>query len=149
MTPEQIVRTLCQRRQTLATAESLTGGLVAARIVAVSGASGCFEGGLVAYQDKVKADVLGIGESILEKHSAVSAACARDMAQKARLKFQSDYALSTTGYAGPTGENVGSIYIGVATPQVTKVYHVQLAGSRNALRETTTKLALQLLGRML
>ena len=141
----EIVRLFSQRGRTLATAESLTAGLLSAEICNVSGASQCFLGGLCAYQDHIKANMLSVFPETLEKYSAVSAPCARQMAKGAREKFGADYALSTTGYAGPTGENVGLVYIGLASKDGARAYRLQLQGSRQGIRKMTVQIALHIL----
>ena len=107
MSAKEIVDLLSARGQTLAVAESLTGGLLGARVCDVAGASKCFLGGVTAYQDEIKARLLSVSPDTLGRFSAVSAACAREMARGAQRALGSDYALSTTGYAGPTGERWG------------------------------------------
>lgn len=145
MTAERIIRRLIGSKKTLATAESLTGGLLSGEICAVSGASQCFCGGLCAYQDGIKARLLHVNDATLRTESAVSAACAREMARGARGAFQADYALSTTGYAGPTGEDVGLVYIGLSSQQGEKAFQLRLHGSRQGIRRMTVKIAFHIL----
>ena len=115
---EVVVRLLKQRKQTLATAESCTGGLIANRITNVSGASEVFLAGYVTYANSAKIDVLHIDPKLIDKHGAVSEAVARAMAEGARARAASQYGLATTGIAGPTGGSdekpVGTIYIALA-----------------------------------
>ena len=117
----QISKILTSRKKFLSSAESCTGGALAAEFTTHPGASSCFKGGLVSYATQIKEDVLKIPKEIIEKHSVVSAEVAEAMAKNAREMFQTDYALSTTGNAGPTkGESdaeVGTVYIGLATPE--------------------------------
>ena len=116
----QISKLLTSRKQFLTAAESCTGGAVAAEFTTHPGASSCFKGGLVCYATQIKIDLLKVPEELIEKHSVVSAEVAEAMARNAREMFKTDYALSTTGNAGPTkGESeaeVGTVYIGLATP---------------------------------
>ena len=142
MNAQGLVEHLIAKGRTLSTAESLTAGLLSAEICNVSGASRCFLGGLCAYQDPIKANMLSVLEETLAKYSAVSAPCAREMAKGAREKFGSDYALSTTGYAGPTGEDVGLVYIGVASHRGEKAFRLRLSGSRQGIRKMTVQIAL-------
>lgn len=120
----QISKILASQKKFLSTAESCTGGALAAEFTTHPGASSCFKGGIVTYATQSKMDVLKVAEDLIEKHSVVSAEVAEEMAQNARKMFGTDYALSTTGNAGPTkGDSdaeVGTVYIGLATPE--KVY---------------------------
>lgn len=145
MNAQEIVMLLSRRGETLASAESLTAGLFSAEICNVSGASQCFLGGLCAYQDHIKANMLSVFPETLEKYSAVSASCARQMAKGAREKFGSDYALSTTGYAGPAGEDVGLVFIGLSTKDGEKAFRLRLSGSRQGIRKMTVQIALHIL----
>ena len=111
---------LCQRQLTLATAESCTGGAIASRFTAMTGASAYFNGGVIAYANEVKCNILGVNNSDIEQQGAVSETVARQMAEGARKALQSDYAIATTGIAGPTGGSaekpVGTVWMAVATP---------------------------------
>ena len=110
-----------QPRLMLATAESCTGGSVAARITALAGASDYFAGGIVAYANEAKAHLLGVSQETLATRGAVSAECAREMAEGARRAFGTDFAVATTGIAGPGGATarkpVGLVYIALAGPE--------------------------------
>ena len=145
MREEKVVRALLERRQTVATAESLTAGLLSAALCNVPGASGCFLGGVAAYQDEVKEKTLGVPKAVIDRHTAVSAPCARAMARGAREMFGAAFALSTTGYAGPTGENVGLVYVGLADERKTRAYRLHFSGSRQGIRQMTVLIALYLL----
>src|SRR5205814_9200694 len=98
---EVVVRLLKQRKQTLATAESCTGGLIANQITNVSGASEVFLAGYITYANSTKNDVLNVDSKLIDKHGAVSEAVARGMAEGARTRAASTYGLATTGVAGP------------------------------------------------
>ena len=100
---KDVLRLLAQRRQTLALAESCTGGCLAHRLTNVPGASEVFLGGVVAYSNAVKQKFLGVRADTLARHGAVSEAVAREMAEGARKKFGADFAIAVTGIAGPTG----------------------------------------------
>ena len=140
-----VVAALLQKGLTVSCAESLTAGMVSSAICDVPGASGAFLGGVCAYQDAVKEKMLDVPRGVIEKHSAVSASCAKCMALGAQKKFASDFALSTTGYAGPTGENVGLVYVGIAHPKGVRVHRLQLSGSRQGIRKMTVQIALHIL----
>ena len=116
---EVVVKLLAKRNQTLASAESCTGGLIANRITNVPGASRVFVAGYVCYANQAKTDMLNIDPKLIETHGAVSEPVARALAEDARACARSDYALSTTGIAGPTGGSpekpVGTVYIALAS----------------------------------
>ncbi|WP_268224279.1 competence/damage-inducible protein A [Sinomicrobium oceani] len=113
-------KALAGKRQTLATAESCTGGKIAEQLTAVPGASGYFRGGIVSYATAVKVDVLGVPQHLIAEHTVVSAEVAGAMAARAQQVFGADYAISTTGNAGPekgdSDADIGTVYIGIATP---------------------------------
>jgi nicotinamide-nucleotide amidase len=116
---EVVVRLLKQRKETLATAESCTGGLIANQITNVAGASEVFIAGFVTYANSAKSDVLNIDSMLIDKYGAVSDEVARAMAQGARARAASTYGLGTTGIAGPTGgtetKPVGTVYVALAS----------------------------------
>lgn len=144
---------LRQKGLTLAVAESCTGGLLGMRITEISGASDYFLGGVITYSNAAKNKVLGVSKEILEKHGAVSAECARAMAEGARALFRADLALAITGIAGPTGgtpeKPVGLVYIALASPQGVKVERHEFRGSRQGVRWSASEAALALLLRYL
>ncbi|CAL9579556.1 CinA family protein [Streptomyces albus] len=114
-----VLALLTERGQTLAVAESLTGGLVAAEITAVPGASRSFLGSVTAYATALKRDVLGVDGALLEERGAVDAEVARQMARGVRTALGAHWGLSTTGVAGPQpqdGQPVGTVYVAVAGP---------------------------------
>ncbi len=114
---KRLVALLKERGRTIATAESLTGGRIAAAITAVPGSSGVFPGGIVSYCDRVKHQMLGVPMEMLEKYGAVSEPVARAMAQGAAEQMRTDLAVSATGLAGPDGDGsgtlVGTVYLGL------------------------------------
>jgi PncC family amidohydrolase len=136
-------------RLTVATAESCTGGLVAHLITQVSGSSGYLLGGIVAYADAVKVAQLGVPQTILDAHGAVSAQVARAMADGARAAFGSTLAVSVTGIAGPDGgteaKPVGLTYLAVSGPAGTEVRRIVWTGDRNANKWASAGLALEML----
>ncbi|HET8753153.1 MAG TPA: nicotinamide-nucleotide amidohydrolase family protein, partial [Salinimicrobium sp.] len=119
----QISKILTSKGLFLASAESCTGGALAATFTTHPGASSCFKGGIVSYATVSKSEVLQVPEDIIEKYSVVSAEVAEEMAKRAKDLFKTDFALSTTGNAGPTkGDSdaeVGTVFIGLSTPKKT------------------------------
>jgi nicotinamide-nucleotide amidase len=151
---EVIVRLLKQRNQTLATAESCTGGLIANRITNVSGASEVFLAGYVTYANSAKSDVLGVDPKLIDKDGAVSEAVARAMAEGARARAASNYAVATTGIAGPTGGSddkpVGTVYIALASGDSEAVARKFLFPTdRETFKQLVAQAALDLLRRRL
>ena len=103
----QIQQILLERGQMMATAESLTGGLVASHIVDIAGSSAVFAGGIVAYQNEIKEALLGVPHAVLEEKGAVSAETVLNMTEGARKKFGCQWAIATSGIAGPGGAEPG------------------------------------------
>ena len=145
MDAQEIVRKLTVRGQTLAAAESLTGGLISDSIVKVPGASKVFLGGVVSYDEGIKEKVLGVRGETLKTHTAVSAQTAREMAAGVRALMNADYALSATGYAGPDGEDVGLVYIGFAGENICESRAFRFGGDREAIRRQSVEAALEIL----
>lgn len=145
----EVLRLLAKRRQTLALAESCTGGGVADRLTNVPGASVVFLGGVVAYSNAVKRKFLGVRAKTLALHGAVSEAVAREMAGGAREKFSADFALGITGVAGPTGgtkrKPVGTVFIALAGPGGTTVARKLNFYERVRFKAVTVRQALALL----
>ena len=116
----QISKLLTEKKLFLSAAESCTGGALAAAFTTHPGASSCFKGGNVSYATQAKEEILKVPKDLIEKYSVVSAEVAEAMAKNAKKMFRTDYALSTTGNAGPTkGDSdaeVGTVFIGLATP---------------------------------
>jgi nicotinamide-nucleotide amidase len=137
----------------LATAESCTGGMVAARLTEVPGSSESFVGGVVAYSDEVKRAGLGVPEELLVKHGAVSAEVAAAMAEGARERLRADVAVSVTGVAGPGGgtpeKPVGLVYVHAAGPDGSLSRVLDLPGERGQIRLRATVTALHLLRALL
>lgn len=131
---------------TIATAESITGGLVCSTLINVPGSSEYVRGGIIAYTDAAKMHLLGVPWDILQKDGAVSDSCARWMASQVRIRLKAHIGVATTGYAGPTGgepdKPVGTVFIAVSTPTETRVERFQLRGTRQQIRERATYLAL-------
>ncbi|MBA3781830.1 MAG: CinA family protein [Nocardioides sp.] len=136
---------LRSRRQTLAVAESLTGGRLAAAVTEVPGASAVFLGGVVAYATSLKTSVVGVPDDLVAEYGVVSAECARAMAVGVRDLTGASYALSTTGVAGPDsqeGHPVGTVFVGLAGPGEARVAALSLTGDRLAVADATVRAAL-------
>jgi nicotinamide-nucleotide amidase len=149
MTAADMIGRLRGRRETLAVAESLTGGLLAATIVDVPGASLAFRGGLVVYATDLKATLAGVPTELLAAHGPVHPDVAVALAAGARARCGADWGLSTTGVAGPDpqdGVPVGTVYLGLAGPGGDRgVRRLDLVGDRPAIRRATVAAALELL----
>jgi competence/damage-inducible protein CinA-like protein len=149
-----VVRLLKQRHQTLATAESCTGGLIANKITNVSGASEVFLAGYVTYANSAKSDVLNVYSKLIDKHGAVSETVARAMAEGARARAACNYGLATTGVAGPTGGSeekpVGTVYIALASgDSETLARKFVFPTDRETFKQLAAQAALDLLRRKL
>lgn len=139
---------LLRRGHTLATAESLTGGGLADLVSASPGASETYLGGVVSYATEIKVAVLGVRQETVDEHGVVSAPCAAEMAAGVRRVIGSDWALSTTGVAGPTeqeGKPVGTAYVGLAGPDGVTTTELHLDGDRASIREQVCLQAAELL----
>ena len=129
---EAVAKLLMKRKQTVAFAESCTGGLCAKRLTDIPGTSEIFHCGVVSYSNDIKMKVLGVKAETIEKYTEVSAECAKEMAQGVRLLSGADYAVSITGYAGPgDDEEVGLIYIGISSKNETRAVKL-LTGHKGA-----------------
>lgn len=131
---------------TVATAESCTGGLLGGILTQESGSSNYYLGGVVSYSNSLKEELLGVSVESLNAFGAVSEQVAREMAEGIRTKSGADFALSTTGIAGPLGgteqKPVGLVYVGLATPAETIVKKFQFCGERESVRQLTVQAAL-------
>jgi nicotinamide-nucleotide amidase len=148
-----IVRLLAKRNQTLAVAESCTGGLLANRITNVPGASEVFLAGYVCYANQAKINMLNVDPQLIEKHGVVSEPVARALAEHARECAGSDYAVATTGIAGPGGGSrekpVGTVHIALAGPGETIARKFFFPTDRETFKQLATQVALELLRRKL
>ncbi len=146
-----LVRLLTARKQTVAVAESCTGGRIADRFTNVPGASAVFLCGLITYSNDAKQRLLGVCAETLAAHGAVSEPVAKEMAQGARERCGADYALSVTGIAGPSGgtaeKPVGTVFIALATAQHTFVLNPMNPYDRETFKQVTSQQALELLRR--
>lgn len=146
-----VVHALLAQEKTLCTAESCTGGLIAKLITDVPGSSAVFPGGAVTYTNEIKMQLLGVSAQSIAHHTEVSHTVAAEMARGARVRFGSDYALSTTGYAGPGGgtpeDPVGTVYIGLSTPTAERTVRLCCPpdADRAQVREHAAAYALQML----
>jgi nicotinamide-nucleotide amidase len=148
-----VVRLLTERKQTLALAESCTGGCIAHRVTNVPGASAVFPGGFVTYSNETKQKFLGVRAETLAQHGAVSEAVAREMAEGARKQTSADFAIAVTGIAGPTGgtpdKPVGTVFIALASSRGTEVWKMLNPWERETFKEVTAQQALDRLRLML
>jgi nicotinamide-nucleotide amidase len=150
----RLIESCAAQKRRIAGAESCTGGLVAAALTEIPGASVVFERGFVPYSNEAKTDMLGVPAEFIEKHGAVSAEVAEAMAQGALEHSKADIAVSVTGIAGPSGgtpiKPVGLVYIGLATRAGT-VFHYKnhFKGDRDDIRMQAVREALKLLSSLL
>ena len=148
---EVLVKLLAGRKETIAVAESCTGGLLAHRLTNVPGSSEVFLADCVVYANQAKIDLLDLDPKLIEQHGAVSERVARAMAEGARAKARSTYALSTTGIAGPSGGSpekpVGTVCVGLATPDETVVKSLFFPSDRETFKQLVAQAAFELLRR--
>jgi nicotinamide-nucleotide amidase len=148
-----ILDLLRDRQETIAVAESCTGGLLGAALTAVPGSSDVFQGGTITYTNQAKHEILGVAQSDLDQYGAVSEQVARAMAEGVREKLHSTWALSTTGIAGPGGgtseKPVGTVFVGMAGPDGSFAKQLDLRGNRGIVRERTVGVAQDILRRRL
>ena len=150
---KEIQRLLISRHQTLATAESCTGGRIAAALTAIAGSSGYFQGSLVAYQNVVKERFLGVSADTIEQYNVVSREVVEEMVLGACCMFGTDYAIATTGYAGPDGGTeqipTGTIWIGAGNVEHIDTVCLHKNSTReNNLQNATTVALLLLLNQL-
>lgn len=150
---EAVIKLLTERKETVAVAESITGGWLGQRLTAVSGSGEAFLGGMITYDLGVKENFLGVKTETLDAHGPVSEETATEMAKNIREMLKASYGISLTGNAGPTadvdGKPVGLVYIGLANSNGVEVKEHRLRGSRNDIRQRCTQLALVQLREML
>ncbi|MRI02045.1 competence/damage-inducible protein A [Kriegella sp. EG-1] len=149
-TLEQIIgQLLTKNKQTLSTAESFTGGKIAESITTIPGASAYFKGTVVSYATSIKIDILKVDTEIIKKYSVVSAPVAKAMAENVKKLMNSDYAIATTGNAGPTkgdsNAEVGTVFIAIATPKSTIVEKFIMGSQRERIVEKSVNKAFELL----
>lgn len=150
---ELVLELLRERRWTLATAESCTGGMVAARLTSVAGSSDVFLGAVVAYANDVKREELGVGPDLLERNGAVSRETAEAMADGVRSRLGADVGVSATGVAGPGGgtpeKPVGLVFLHASGPNGSRAAEFTLPSDRETIRRRATVAALHLVRRLL
>jgi len=138
--------------QTLATAESLTGGRLAALFTATPGASETYLGGVVAYATELKQALLGVPDEVVERYGVVSAECARAMASGVRGITGATYGVATTGVAGPSeqeGKPAGTVFVGLAGPGLLEAVALELSGDRATITDRTCDEAVSALAAIL
>ncbi|MGR6317949.1 CinA family protein [Micromonospora soli] len=143
-----VVHSLHERQETLATVESLTGGLLSASIVEIAGVSGVFRGGLVVYATELKSELAGVPADLLAERGPVDPDVAAALAEGGRRRCGADWGLATTGVAGPEpqdGKPVGLVYVAAAGPGGTQVRRLDLDGGRAHIRAAAVIEALRLL----
>jgi PncC family amidohydrolase len=145
---EQLVAALRERGLRVAVAESCTGGLLGHRLTNVPGSSAVFPGGVLAYHNRPKRELLGVPADTLEREGAVSAACAEAMANGVRQLFGADIGIAITGIAGPGGGSpqkpAGTVYLGLATERGDRHEHHVFPGERRTYKLQVTDAALRL-----
>ena len=146
---EVIVKLLAARKETLSLAESCTGGLLANRVTNVPGASEVFVAGYVSYANATKTDLYQIEPKLIDEYGAVSEPVARAMAEGARRRSETTYAIATTGIAGPTGGSaekpVGTVFVGLATPSETITRKFFFPNDRETFKQMTAQAAFEML----
>ena len=141
---------LCiEKGVSVAVAESCTAGLIASKLTTVSGSSSYFKGGVVAYQNEIKTKILGVSQSIIDEKTEVSAEVVKQMAKSVLEKFDADFAIATSGYAGPTGGTIknpiGTVFIAIASVAGVVVSRFIFSGSRQSIVNQSYKVSLNLL----
>jgi nicotinamide-nucleotide amidase len=147
----EIISTLAARNETLATAESITAGGVSSAITSVEGSSQIFLGAIVAYQNKVKTEILGVNAALIDIHTVYSQVIAVEMAEAVRKKFGSTWSIATTGVAGPgpsDGIASGTVWVAIDGP-VTHNLELSLSGERESVRNATVATAIASFARIL
>ncbi|KQW43880.1 damage-inducible protein CinA [Nocardioides sp. Root1257] len=142
---ESVQRLLRAAGETVATAESLTGGRLAALLTGIPGASDVYVGGVVTYATELKASLLGVPDRIIEEHGVVSSECAQAMATGVRALTGATYGVATTGVAGPAeqeGKPAGTVFVGIAGPDLVAAVALELRGKRGQIQDRTCREAL-------
>ena len=141
---------LCiEKGVSVAVAESCTAGLIASKLTTVSGSSSYFKGGVVAYQNEIKTKTLGVSRSIIDEKTEVSAEVVEQMTKSVLEKFDADFAVATSGYAGPTGGTnknpIGTVFIAIASVEGVVVSRFVFSGNRQSVVNQASESALDLL----
>lgn len=144
---EKLVAAARAKKVKIALAESCTGGLIAAAITAIAGASDVFQGSAVTYSNEAKEDILGVNEKVIMEAGAVSSECASGMAWGARAAYRADISLSVTGIAGPDGgtaeKPVGTVWFGYSSLNKEETFLCHFLGNRDEVRLSAVKTALR------
>ena len=144
---EKIIKRLSERGESITFAESCTGGRIAATFTSVSGASTVLGGSCVTYSNEIKHRWLGVEKEILDTYGAVSEECVSQMLDGIVKMAEADYALAVSGIAGPTGgtplKPVGTVYIGILTPEGKEVYHCLFDGNRETVQQHSVAFAIE------
>ena len=147
MMDKTFVENLTARKVKLAVAESCTGGMLAGRLTDISGISQVFLGGVVAYANEIKIDLLDVPSSVIEKQGAVSEEAAQLMADGIRRLTGATHGFSTTGVAGPGGGSqekpVGTVFVGISCDEYKKVFPLSLKGNRQDVRNSTVEFVME------
>lgn len=140
-----IAKLLTENKLTLSVAESCSAGGIASSICSVSGSSSYFLGGIVAYSNSSKIRDLGVSEEDINTFSEVSSNVAEQMSVGVSKRFSSDFSVSTTGYSGPSGKNVGKVFISVKSPDNLMVKEFNFSGNRKEITDKIIESAFQIL----
>ena len=138
MNPFQQLHDLCvEKKVSIATAESCTAGFLAAKITSIPGASSFFKGGIIAYQNDIKINHLGVSKSVIKEKTEVCSEVVQQMAQGVRNKFSADFSVATSGYAGPTGGSelnpIGTVFIAISSKEKTISKRFVFVGDRESI----------------
>ncbi len=147
LSAHEIVAQLKQKNLTIATAESLTAGMLSSTLADVPGASAVLQGGVVAYNNAIKHRLLGVSADTLAARGAVDAETAKQMADGARVRFKSSLGIATTGVAGPEpseGKAVGIVFIALSTPEQNTARLLRFDGNREQIRRSTVAASLRI-----
>ena len=129
----------------LSVAESCSAGGVSSKICSIPGSSDYFLGGIIAYSNQIKIRDLGVSEENIQNFTEVSKEVAVEMSVGIANKFNSDFSISTTGYAGPSGKDIGKVFVSVKTPKITDVRELKLYGNREEITDQIIDQSLQIL----
>lgn len=152
MSTKTIIKRLAKLKKTVSVAESITAGGLAAAITEIAGASKVFLGGVIVYSDEAKIKQLGISKKLIAEYTAVSEQVALEMANSVRKKFGSDYAISTTGVAGPKsayGQKPGTVWLAITDGKSTLTIPLSLSGDRESVRNAAIESAIATFSRIL
>lgn len=152
MSTKKIIKRLAKLKKTVAVAESITAGGLAAAITEIAGASKVFLGGVIVYSDEAKIKQLGISKKLIAEYTAVSEQVALEMANSVRKKFGSDFAIATTGVAGPKsayGQKPGTVWLAITDGKSTLTIPLSLSGDRESVRNAAIESAIATFSRIL